>query len=109
MISSGSFKFFSMVRHGTSGRLEHVAISALKTRLFRTDPIDQESAGRWLLEVGDHLNIVVCAAGRPIKETNSPSAIVQTDVDSASTLPSAVSNVSETSRTSTARRCGHRS
>src|SRR4030088_2296223 len=31
-----------------SGRLEHIAISALKTRLFRTHPIDQESAGRWL-------------------------------------------------------------
>ena len=36
----------------------------------------------------------------PMKETNSPSAICRPTFDSASTLPSAVSNVSETLRTS---------
>ncbi len=41
-----------------------------------------------------------------MKETNSPSAIRRLTFDSASTLPSAVSNVSETLRTSIARRCG---
>src|SRR5271166_5111714 len=38
----------------------------------------------------------------PMKETNSPSAIGKFTLESASTLPSAVSKVSETSRTSTA-------
>ena len=42
----------------------------------------------------------------PMKETNSPSATCRLTLDKASTLPSAVSNVSETLRTSTARRCG---
>src|SRR5580698_4179246 len=42
----------------------------------------------------------------PMKETNSPLAICKLTFDSASTLPSAVSNVSETLLTSTARRCG---
>ena len=44
-----------------------------------------------------------------MKETNSPSAICKLTFDSASTLPSEVSNVSETSRTSTAKRCGSES
>src|SRR5882757_10172416 len=42
----------------------------------------------------------------PMKETNSPSAICRLTFDSASTLPSAVSKVRETSRTSTANRLG---
>src|ERR1700676_50378 len=42
----------------------------------------------------------------PMKETNSPSAISRLTFASASTLPSDVSNVSETLRTSTAKRCG---
>src|ERR1700722_4272380 len=42
----------------------------------------------------------------PMKETNSPSAICRLTSDNASTLPSAVSNVSETLRTSPPSRCG---
>src|SRR5580704_10178655 len=42
----------------------------------------------------------------PMKETNSPSATCKDTFDSASTLPSDVSKVSETLRISTARRCG---
>ena len=41
-----------------------------------------------------------------MKETNSPSATWRLTLDNASTLPSAVSNVSETLRTSTASRWG---
>ncbi len=99
MTSSGSFRFFSMVRHGNKRRrLEHVAIGARQPRLLGAHAIDQKRARRRLLQIGDHAQHGgLAAAGRTDEGNELALGDLQADVRQRSTLPSAVSNVRETS------------
>src|ERR1700730_18420637 len=84
-------------------RLENVTICTLQPRLLRAEPLTRSvpSVGCSISAIR-RSSVVFPQPDGPMKETNSPSAICKFTREIASTLPSAVSKVSETSRTSTA-------